>query len=440
MTSRKRLTGIKGFYAIILGQLISTVGSGMTRFGLGVWVLTETGDATAYTTMLFFAVFPIGLGSLFGGPLIDRFNRRRIMILGNVIASFSTLIIAVLFFFDGLALWQLYVALAINGIANAFILPTLQSSTPLLVPKDQLNRAAGLNQLIRALEAILAPGLAGFIVGSLGVGAVFVVDFVTFGISIIALLITYIPQPKRTTAQATKPSYWKDFASGFRYIKERPSLMYLLGLFTVTMFLLPGLGYSLATPLVLSFATEEVLGIVMAVYGVGSLVGGVLMAAWQGKFRRMTGILAAMTVAGMAAILIGLRESAWLIGISLFITGISFVFISGLNRVIWQVKAAPDMQGRIFSLQAAIGVGAQSAGILLAGVLASNIFEPLMAEGGALADSVGAVIGTGVGRGIALMFILVGLTQLVIVLISSSISKVRLLEDLLPDAVVEIGD
>jgi MFS family permease len=434
MIPKHHLTGIKGFYAILAGQLVSTIGSGMTRFGLGVWVLAETGDATAYTTMLFFAVFPIGLGSLFAGPLIDRWNRRRIMIIGNIVASLSTLIIAILFFLDDLALWQLYAVLFVNGIANAFILPTLQSSTPLLVPKDQLNRASGLNQLIRALEAILAPGLAGFIVASLGLGAVFIIDFVTFSISILALMMTKIPQPKRVAEHTTKISYWKDFASGFRYIRQRPAFMYLLGLFTITMFLLPGLGYSLAAPLVLSFETEKVLGMIMAAYGVGSLVGGLLMAAWRGKSRRMHGILAGMTTAGVATTLIGLNENAWLIGVSFFMTGIGFVFIVGLNRVIWQIKAAPDMQGRIFSLQAAIGVGAQSLGILLSGVLATHLFEPLMSADGVLASSVGMVIGTGTGRGIALMFTLFGLTQLLIVLVSSLIPKVRLLEDELPDA------
>ena len=122
------------------------------------------------------------------------------------------------------------------------------------------------------------------------------------------------------------------------------------------MFLLPGVGYSLVAPLVFSFETEEILGLVMASYGVGSLVGGTLMAAWSGKNRRMDGIMAGMAIAGVAAILVGLSENAWLIGASFFITGICFVFIAGLNRVIWQIKAAPAVQGRIFSLQAAVGV------------------------------------------------------------------------------------
>lgn len=431
----RRLTGMTGFYAVLGGQLISTVGSGMTRFGLGIWVLAETGNAAAYTTLLFFAVFPIGLGSLFGGPFIDRWNRRTLMIVGDVVAAAATLAIAVLYFLGGLELWHLYVSVFVNGIANALILPAWQSSTPLMVPRNKLDRASGLNQTIRAVEAILAPGLAGFIVGAFGLGVVFVVDFVTFGISTVTLLATRIPQPGASQGATARVGYWRSLGDGFRYVRERPAFVYLLSLYTVSLFLMPGLAYSLVTPLVLGFSSEEVLGLVMAAYGVGSLMGGALMAALSGRFRRMHAILTALSVAGVAAMVISLRENPWLIGAGLFITGISFVFVSASNRVIWQIKADPQVQGRVFSLQAALGVGAQSLGILIAGPLAEGLFEPLMSGQGALVGSVGELIGSGPGRGIAVMFLILGMLQLLIAVVSSTVSRVRLLEDSLPDAV-----
>jgi hypothetical protein len=155
-------------------------------------------------------------------------------------------------------------------------------------------------------------------------GAILIIDFATFGASIVALLLTYIPRPKRTSDSRARPSFWYDLAFGFRYIWQRPPFVFLLNPFTITMFLLPGAGYLSVTPLVLSFETEEVLGLVLSAYGVGSIVGGMLLAAWSGKRRRVHGILAGMTTAGLAAILISLSENAWLIGAGLFITGISF--------------------------------------------------------------------------------------------------------------------
>jgi MFS transporter, DHA3 family, macrolide efflux protein len=428
-----RLEGMRAFYALLTGQFISTIGSAITRFGLSVWVFSQTNSASAYTLLVFFATFSVGIGALIAGPLVDRWDRRRIMLFSDAIAAFSTVVIAVMYFANVLELWHMYLAVSVNGVASAFSRPALDASIPLLVPKDGLTRASGLSQMTGAVEMILSSAVAGFIVGVFGLGIVFIIDFVTFGINILLVMLTSIPQPQRDAVHQGGANIWQDFVAGITYMRLRPSLLYLLGLFTVTMFLLPGVAYSLITPLVLTFATEEALGLIMSGFGIGSLVGGMMIALW-GKRGRMSGILVGMTTAGVAAILISVRESALLIGVGMFVTGISFVFIMGLSRVIWQMKVAPDVLGRIFSLQLAVGVGAQSFGALVAGALADRIFEPLLMGDGALTNSLGALIGIGEGRGMAFMFMLMGMLQLGIVAVSLLMPSVRLLEDRVPDA------
>lgn len=428
-----RLTGVRAFYALLVGQFVSGVGSAMTRFSLALWVFTTTSNATAFTTLMFFAAFPAGLGGLISGPLVDRWNRRRVMMVSDTLASLSTLVVAILYVTDALALWHLYIALSVNGIASAFTRPAMDASVPLLVPKEALQRAAGLSQMSQAVEMIISSSLAGLLVGTVGLGAVFLVDFITFGVSIVTLLLVTIPQPYRERSAQAAFTLWQDFALGLRYVWQRPGMFYLLSIFALTMFLLPGLAYSLITPMVLSFATEEVAGFVGSSFGIGALIGGIVLSVWSGARRRIYSMFAGMTVAGLAAIVISLRANAWLVGMGLVVTGISFVFIMGTIRVIWQTKVAPDMLGRVFGLQIALGVGGQSLGILLAGWLADNIFEPLLTGNGALVASLGAVIGAGPGRGMALMFLLVGLIQLVTVLVSVLMPSVRLLEDRLPD-------
>ncbi len=339
---------------------------------------------------------------------------------------------AILYFTDSLMIWHLYLTLGINGIASSFISPAMQSSTRLLVPTEKLSKASGLSQLLRPMEAILSPSLAGFIVGAFGLEVVFVIDFVTFIVNIVILSMITIPQPPQRTAHAGKMNFWAELSAGFRYIQERPPFLILIGLFTLILFLLPGLGYSLITPLVLSFESQRVLGLIMSAYGVGSIVGGVLLASWKGK-RRMNGILAALAAAGCAALLLGLWENPWVIGTGVFLTGLSFIFVTGLNQVIWQVKSAPQVQGRLFALMGALAVGGQSLGILVAGPLASKVFQPVLQKDGILADSIGILIGIGPGRGMALMFIILGLFVLGIALVSWLSPMIRYLEDRLPD-------
>ena len=305
-----RFTAHRAFFALAGGQLVSTLGSGMTRFGLGLWVLSDEvgGSAADYTTMLFAAILPLGVASLFVGPLIDRWNRRWVMILANAAASAPTIIVAVLYFSDALAIWHLYIALVANGVASAFILPALDASTPMMMPQDQLGRAAGVTQMLQSFEIILAPVLAVPLFLGLGLGAVFVVDFVTFGISIIVLGLSVIPQPARVLQEAGA-SIWAEFRFGVRYIKERPPFVMLIFFVSMSMLIMPGIGYALATPLSLAISDEAGAAAVLTCFGVGSLVAGVLLAAWGGPKRRMNGILGSMILAGVGGVITGVSES-----------------------------------------------------------------------------------------------------------------------------------
>ncbi|MYH49008.1 MAG: MFS transporter [Gammaproteobacteria bacterium] len=432
-----RFTDHRAFFALAGGQLVSTLGSGMTRFGLGLWVLDQTGDAAAYTTMLFAAVLPLGIASLLVGPLVDRWNRRWTMIAANAAASAPTLVVALLYFADGLEVWHLYVALVVNGVASAFILPALDASTPMLMPKEQLGRAAGITQMLQSIEIIVAPILAVPLYLGLGLGSVFLVDFATFGVAIAALLLSIIPQPARVLEEAGA-SLWSEFRFGVAYLRERPPFVYLMGFVTASMLFMPGIGYALATPLALSFSDEAGAAIIMTAFGVGSLVSGMFLATWGGPKRRMNGIIGATVLAGIGGVVTGLSESLAITAAGIFVIGASFVFAIGLNRVIWQVKAAPEVLGRMFSLRVMLGVCAQSLGIVVAGPLAEGVFEPLMEAGGALAGSVGPIIGVGDGRGMGLMYIIAGLALIALAVGSLIVRPIWRLEDALPDQTPEV--
>lgn len=272
-------SGTRAFYAITFGQFVSLFGSGMTRFGLSIWVLRETGDTTAYSALLFFAVLPVGLGSIFTGTLVDIWNRRVVMLVGRTVASLSTLVAALLFFSEALEIWHLYIVLTVNGVANAFVIPSMEASVPMLVKKENLGRAAGLTQMTTSLELIVSPALAGILLVSSGLGFIFIVDFVTFGASVLALALSAIPQPA-PNPDHERASLLGEFIFGFRYIAERPPFVYLMVLITLTLFLMPGIGYALSTPLALSVADERAAGLIRSSFGAGAMISGILLTAW----------------------------------------------------------------------------------------------------------------------------------------------------------------
>lgn len=430
-----RLTGERAFAGILAGQLVSTIGSSMTRFGLVIWTLAETGDMTVYSLLLFASFLPMGLGGVIAGPLVDRWDRRRVMIVANAAASLSTLAVAALWFTDTLENWHLYVALFANGVANAFVIPAFDASVPLLVRQEQLGRAAGMAQTIAALEMIAGPALAGLLLGTVGLGIIFIVDFVTFGAVVLALALAVVPRPRREDDGDASPSLRRELAAGWSYLRDRRPLMHLLTLVTVAMFLLPGFGFALCTPLVLSFADEQAAGYVLASFGFGALASGILLAAWGGPQRRMTGVLGGLIAAALAMMVIGLRESVIVTAVGVALIGMSFTFMLGLSRVVWQVKVAPGFLGRVFGLRLVFGVAAQCTGLLLAAPLAEGFFEPLMAVGGSLANTVGFLLGTGSGRGMGLMYEVLGLVALVLAVVAFLTPAIRLLEDRLPDEV-----
>jgi hypothetical protein len=188
--------------------------------------------------------------------------------------------------------------------------------------------------------------------------------------------------------------------------------------------------------LILSFTSADVLGAIISVAGGGMLAGSLAMSAWGGPKRRINGVLYFELSSGLCFLLIGLKPWAWLVGVGVFSAHLTIAVIYGSNQVIWQRKVPPDMQGRVFAIQHMIARSAAPLAYLAAGPLADGLFEPLLAAGGPLAASVGRIVGVGPGRGIGLLFVLMGMLKVVVVLGSYLYPRIRLVEDNLPDAIV----
>jgi MFS transporter, DHA3 family, macrolide efflux protein len=420
------------FFTIWFGQLASIIGSGLTNFGLGVWVLTETGSVTQFALIIMFASVPAIVAAPFAGVIVDKWKRKWLMVISDSIAGISTIIIFVLIYFNVFEVWHLYITAAVSSLFSSFQMPAYQATIPLLVPKAQLGRANGLVQMADALSIVFAPVMAGFLLTSMGIKGILIIDFLTFIIALSTLLFVKFPELSLSEKDSKKVSFFQDALFGWRYIIDRPGLRGLLVYFAVVNLLL-GYFNVLLQPLILSFTNERMLGIALSITGIGMLVGGITMSIWGGPKNRVLAVIGSGAISGFFLMLLGLKESVLLVTLATCLMFLLLPIGNAASQVIWQSKVPLNVQGRVFALRRMIAISLSPIAYISAGPLVEKVFDPAVQNGG-FAQGLTKLIGTGDGRGIGLLFILLGAGWIVTSLVVFLNPRVRGLESEIPDA------
>jgi MFS family permease len=421
------------FSLMWLGQVISLLGSQLTSFGLNVWVYQQTDSATLFALMIFFTLTPGIILGPFAGALVDRWDRRWVLILTDGGTALVTLAVFALFRFDLMQIWHLYGAVAISSLLGAFQMPAFQASIALLVPEQDLGRANGLANAGSGLVRVGAPALAGALLPLIDLSGIILIDVGTFLLALLTLLAIHLPRPEQgDVIPLTPSSLVREAWQGWEVISAFPGLVSLVIFFAVSNFL-QGLVLSIFMPMLLSFTSAEVAGRVISLSLVGLVVGGVAMMVWGGPRRRMRGVLFGSFMVSIALIGGGLRADPGLITAAGFLYWLMDPIIFGSANAIWQSRIPSDIQGRVFSINRVITWSTLPPAFLLAGVLADGVFEPLMSLSGPLADTlVGEIFGVGPGRGIGLMFSLAGVLSALLTLTGTLYPRLRLLEEEIP--------
>lgn len=417
--------GARVFMLVWAGQLVSLVGSALTQFALGVWVFTVTGSATQFVLTVLCAALPRILLAPIVGPLVDRWEPRRILVASDLAAALVTLALVLLAATGALAVWHIYAATTLAAVAGAFQRPTALASIGLLLPPEQYARASGLVALAPSLATIVAPAMAGALYLSLGLPGVMLLDLASFLVAVAVLVGVRFPPAPAT--QEHDASLLRSARAGWRWLAGQPGLLRLL--------LVSGAGNMLGittevllTPYVLSFATASLLGWLVSAGGAGLLGGGLLLALWGGPRRLLRGVFGFEALVCLATIVIAVTRAPWLLalGVTAYFAAVSLA--DGCSTALWQRSVPAALRGRVFALREAIAFAALPLGLLGTAPLAELVFEPRLQPGGAWAASLGALVGTGPGRGIALVFLVAGLVNLVVLVAGWGSPQIRSLE------------
>lgn len=410
------------FMLVWFSQLISVFGSGLTSFALGLWVFQQTGSVTAFSLMALAATLPRIFLSPFAGVVADRFDRRLVMAVADAGAGLSTLVVALLMATGRLEIWHLYVATLWSAAFSSFQWPAYSAATVQLVPKEQLGRVNGLVSIGRGASEVLAPALAGLLIGVIGVAGVILIDVATFLFAVAVLLLVRFPRPITNVlepngpAQASKPnSLLQDAAFGWRYVLARPGLLWLLVFVAIFNLVWSSVG-ALATPLVLGFAGAAELGLFITIAGSGMLIGSLVMSAWGGPKPRILGVIGFELLSGLCFILMGMEPALWRLALGAFGAHFTIAIIEGSNKSIWQSKIPAEIQGRVFAVWQMISLSMAPIALLSTGPLADRVLEPLMRSASTAQNLPGlaALVGAGPGRGVGLMFVLMGVIKIIV--------------------------
>ncbi|KAB8334003.1 MFS transporter [Scytonema tolypothrichoides VB-61278] len=427
---------MRTFIIIWIGQLVSLLGSGVTSFALSIWVYKNTNSATQFALMSVLTLVPAMIFSPVAGSLGDRRNRRKIIVLSNCGAGLSTLSIAVLLFLGHLEIWHIYVATAASSAFSALQWPAYNAVIPLLVPPEHLVRANGMFQVALAVSQLISPVLGGFLLVTIQIEGVFILNGISFVFCVVMFLLVRLPKPGTTTKakMSKRRILWYDALEGWNYITSRRGLFWLSILFCVYHFV-EGTSIVLSTPLFLSFTSTPVLGIMLSIGGSGMLLGTAVITTWGGGKRRIYNVLGFMLLGGLCMVLAGLRPDVVLCTVAIFLHFFSLPIIISSKQAIMQTKVALDVQARVFAVNGMLINFSLLLAYLVAGPLADLVFEPLLTVNGSLAGSVGKIIGVGPGRGIGLFFIIMGMFMIVATVTSYLSPRLRLVESELPNVI-----
>jgi DHA3 family macrolide efflux protein-like MFS transporter len=428
---------LRTYYLLVATQLVSQLGSRISVFAVAIALFAKTAHATPIAIIAFCQTLPWILGAGFAGAVVDRYDRRRLLILANIGFVLTSGLLLASLASGAFQLWQLYALTLITAAILTVSGPAFSASIAVLVPDSHRDRANAIGQMTGPAANAMAPALAGLLYAVIGVTGAIAIDIATFGVAILALLAVRIPMPAKTAEGAAMAgvgrarAVWRQAFDGWAYLWRRPSLLGLCLVVSNVAFLMGALGVLiLPYPLARTHSTLA-FGVVLACAEAGTITGAASMAAWGGTRPRIHTVMPALIAAGLLLAVAGTARTTPQLALSFFAFMFMLPFVNTASASIFQAKVAPDVQGRVFAAIGQIGWLTMPLAFLIAGPLTDRMAEPAVRSPAwrAVAWLVGAEAGAGMG----LLLVIGGLATAVLSLAAYAVPALRRLEASLPD-------
>ncbi|PKF50024.1 hypothetical protein AT251_14595 [Enterovibrio nigricans] len=419
------------FFVIVFGQFMSMLGTGVTAFALGTWVYLQTGSVTEFAYISVFALLPGILMLPLAGALVDRWDRRIILMLSDTISVSGTLFIFLMMATGELQIWQIYTVVAISSIGQAFQRPAYIATIAQLVPKRYLGRANGLAQLASSSSQVIAVFAGGYLFLQIGLKNVLMLDIAAFSVAFTTLLLIRFPN---CMFKKRELPLVQEIMEGWQYILQRREMVAMVVFFAVYNFAFSAIAV-LGTPLILSVGEADLLGRVLAFDGIGQLAGGLLMGIWGGTKLRAHGMIGFTTMTGISMMIAGLTAQQFFLMLGFFGIGMSLALVNAHWQCLIQVKVGLELQGRVIATNQMMSWSMMPLAYFGISYIAEHVMEPFVYGDSAIAVLISSIMGEREGLGVGLLLTGLGAFAVLWSIASLLYRPLRLMEKRLPDAV-----
>lgn len=412
---------LKDFYILWSTQSLSQLGSAITAFALTLWLYEKTGSALNTAALRIFTYAPYVIMSIFAGALTDKFDKKKTMLICDLLAALTTVAVFVLYKTDTLSVWHLYLINAVSGLMNTVQQPASEVAYTMVIPKEHYQKTSGLQQLSRSLVTIGNPLIAAAVYGLAGLDAAIVIDLISFTVAFIALAC-FITIPEVPEKEANEGSVLSLAKEGLVYLKDNPLILYIILFLAGVNFIASAFDAVLPAFIIPSpKGGNSIYGIVTSFSGIAMVVGSLIATAMPKPKNRVRVIYASMLLSlGTENFLLAFSRSPVLWCIAEII-GWIFVPVMSTNQTVIMRNSIPErLQGRVYACRNTLQFFTIPIGLLFGGVMVDEVCEPIMKHSG---ETLKFLFGSGKGSGAALMLFILGVLGTTMCLVFGQILK-----------------